>query len=1031
MYNPFSLLHRPLSPRLSARWIWEVCLLALVYFIAAKLGLLLAIDGYTSPVWPPAGIAIATLIRFGIRLWPGVFLGAFLANLQVDGASLTALQVAIGNTLEAVAACWLIARITPKSYPLNHLHGVFLFSLAVLFAAMVSASIGVAAIMDWQQPRAWEHFAILWASWWSGDAVGALLFTPLLLAFGKGYKLPQRNLKEMLLFALATLLISLHLFVDWTPQAYSNGPFAFLPLLLLISIGYRFGIRGSVLFVLALATFATFGTLNGLGPFAYTDLNFSLHLLQIFIGSIALCSLLLCATITEREHARRVLLRFSRQLEQRVASTTADLKRSNQALELDKQQQQQLIGALQTSQARNRALFDNAIEAIILLDVGKGLLVDANAKAVTMFGYPYPQLSRMALLDLCPEHQPDGRTSLAASQEYITQAQSGQAVRFEWQHQDANGRRFPCAIALVPFPSDEGTLVRGSITDITKRLQAEDMQRLASKVFESTAEGVIVTDSKQRILQVNPAFCQISGYSAAELLGRPPALLASGRHPPAFFKQLRRQLKRTGRWQGEIWDRRKNGEVYPTWLTINAVKKQLRISHYVAQVTDITELKAKEERLVYLANYDHLTGLNNRSAFQEHLAQSIKEAERNNSTLSVLFMDLDGFKLINDSLGHDAGDQILCQVADRLRETLRASDLVARLGGDEFTLLAKGLASEAEQALLANKILAALCRVYEVRGKPIHLSVSLGLSSFPQDGADAKMLLKNADVAMYRAKEQGRNGYQFFTQEMGDRARARMTLEIDLHEAIEQQQFVLHYQPQLEVSSGLLIGLEALIRWNHPSRGLLTPGQFIDIAEQSGLIVAIGNWVLAEACRQNKAWQRQGLCHIPVAINLSARQFRDPGQLLATVTETLASTGLAATDLELELTESILVNNVEMAIKTLAQLRQLGIQLAIDDFGTGYSSLSYLKRFAADKLKIDRSFVMDLEREPGNAAIVKAIISLGHSLNMKVIAEGVETEEQRQFMKQHGCDDMQGYLISPAIPPKELPALLLRIASLR
>ncbi|MFT5722432.1 MAG: diguanylate cyclase (GGDEF)-like protein/PAS domain S-box-containing protein, partial [Motiliproteus sp.] len=1016
---------------LSPRWILQSCLLALAYFIAAKLALQLAADGYASPVWPPAGIAIATLMRFGNRLWPGVFAGAFLANLQVDGASLTTLQIAMGNTLGAVAACWLIARIIRKRYPLNHLHGVFLFSLAIVTAAMISASIGARAITDWQQHQAWEHFAILWGAWWTADTVGALVFAPLLLAFGKGYKPPQSSLRESLLFTSTTLMLSLYVFVDWTPQAYTNALFSFLPLVLLIGIGYRFGIRGSVLFVLILATFATLGTLNGLGPFAGTDLRLSLHLLQIFIGSIALCSLLLCATISERERASQVLVRFSRQLKHRVVKGITDLEQNNRVLEQEKQQQQQLIDALQTSEVRYRALFDNAAEAILLLDPSTDSLLDANARALRLFGYSLQQLQRLGLLDLCPEHQPDGRTSLATSQEHLALTLSGQTTRFEGQHRDANGRNFLCAVSLVLMPSSEGTLVRVSVTDISARLQAENLQRLATKLFESTAEGIMITDAQQHILEVNPAFCQISGYSAAELVGQTPALLASGRHPPAFFQQLWHQLDSTGRWQGEIWDRRKGGEIFPKWLTINAVKNKLQVTHYVGQTSDITEFKAKEKRLTYLANYDHLTGLHNRSAFQEHLTQGIREAGRNQSALSVLFIDLDGFKLINDSLGHDAGDQILCQVADRLRQSLRSSDLVARLGGDEFTLLAKGLTSVTEQSLLANKILAVLGCVYLVDGKPIHLSVSLGISRFPQDGSDAKVLLKNADVAMYRAKEQGRNGYLFFTQEMDTQAQARMTLEIDLHQAIEQQQFVLHYQPQLELPSGRLSGLEALIRWNHPRHGLLSPGQFIDVAEQSGLIVTIGNWVLAEACRQNQAWQRQGLCRVPVAVNLSARQFRDPGQLLAQVTETLATTGLAATDLELELTESMLMDNVETAIQTLAQLRQQGIQIAIDDFGTGYSSLTYLKRFAADKLKIDRSFVTDLERDLSNEAIVKATLSLGHSLNMKVIAEGVETEGQRRFLQQQGCDEIQGYLISPAVEAEAVPALLLKLRCVR
>jgi diguanylate cyclase (GGDEF)-like protein len=459
-------------------------------------------------------------------------------------------------------------------------------------------------------------------------------------------------------------------------------------------------------------------------------------------------------------------------------------------------------------------------------------------------------------------------------------------------------------------------------------------------------------------------------------------------------------------------------------VTISAVRDERgQVVNFIKIFSDISERKEREERVRHLAHHDFLTDLPNRVLLSDRIARAISAAQRNGTQVAVLFLDLDRFKNVNDSLGHSIGDKLLQEVARRLRACIRASDTVSRLGGDEFVLLVPDVSDPASVAVLAQKVLDAVSRPYSIEGHELISSPSIGLAVFPADGEDVETLLRNADAAMYHAKESGRNNYQFFTPDMNIRATERLSMERSLRRALERGELRLHYQPQYEVATGRIVGMEALIRWEHPEQGLVSPGRFMPFAEESGLILPIGEWVLQEACRQNRAWQESGLAPVRVAVNISALQFRQAG-FAATVRAALERSGLHARYLELEVTESVIMHDAERVTASLEELKQMGLELAIDDFGTGYSSLSYLKRFPIDRLKIDQSFVRDITTDRDDAAITSAIIALTRNLGLKTIAEGVETRAQLEFLRAHGCNEVQGFLLSRPVAAAECAALL-------
>ena len=545
--------------------------------------------------------------------------------------------------------------------------------------------------------------------------------------------------------------------------------------------------------------------------------------------------------------------------------------------------------------------------------------------------------------------------------------------------------------------------------------------RLAEKVIESSLEGILITDEDLHIVSVNPAFTRLTGYTFDEVRGRTPAVLKSGRHDANFYRAMWKSISACGHWQGEIWNRRKSGELYPELLTITAIHDSNgRLTNYAALFSDISQIKDSEEQIRSLAYYDPLTNLPNRRLLEDRLQVALAHAHRNHSRLAVMFVDLDRFKRINDTLGHEVGDRVLMEIANRLKHCLREDDTVARMGGDEFIIVLGDVAQEDAPAHVASRIIEALREPVVLDGRELVITTSIGISVYPEDGEDATVLIKNADTAMYRAKDEGRNSFQMYQTAMNARSLEHLALEAALHHALEREELVLHYQPVVDIASGKVVAAEALLRWRHPDLGLVSPADFIPLAEETGLILPIGAWVMREACRQHRAWAKQGFELPRMKVNLSARQFRDPS-LVTLISEILAETGMPAAALNLELTESVLMDESEYGIAVLARLRKLGLGLALDDFGTGYSSLAYLKRFPIDELKIDRLFVRDMERNPSDAAIAGAIVSMAHSLGQMVVAEGVETQAQLAILTASGCDMAQGFLFSRPLPADAFP----------
>ncbi len=547
---------------------------------------------------------------------------------------------------------------------------------------------------------------------------------------------------------------------------------------------------------------------------------------------------------------------------------------------------------------------------------------------------------------------------------------------------------------------------------------AEELQ-LYANAFDNSGESMLITDHHNRIINVNASFTAQTGYTLDEVQGKDPGMLSSGNTPRAVYDAMWQCIRTDGFWHGELWDRKKSGEIYPKWTSISAIRDAHgKTLFYVASFSDISERKANEARIDYLAHHDALTGLINRYNLENRLDQALLTANRENLGVAVLFIDMDRFKNINDTLGHHMGDLLLIEIARRLKECVRDSDIVARLGGDEFVVVLPGLTPDLEAVPVAEKILRILGDTYKIENNQLHTSPSIGVAIFPNDGNDGQTLMKNADTAMYHAKERGRNNVQYFTSSMNVAASERLELEGDLREALQTGKLALHYQPQVCAMDEHACGVEALARWHHPKRGHIPPLKFIAIAEESGLIEELGRWVLDEACRQMAQWKTEGIHGIRMAVNLSAKQLRSP-DLVTSVAGILKKHGLDGRDLELEITESAAMENPNRAIRTLQALRNLGVQLAIDDFGTGYSSLAYLKRLPINVLKLDRAFVRDIETDENDAEISAATLALAHNLGLKVVAEGVETEEQRKFLVAHQCDYLQGYYYCKPLPASE------------
>ncbi len=699
-----------------------------------------------------------------------------------------------------------------------------------------------------------------------------------------------------------------------------------------------------------------------------------------------------------------------------IISTTRDiteLKRANEVL--------------RENEARTQLILDTAMDAVISINQ-EGMVTGWNQEAERMFGYAADHALGKELAELIVP--PAYRQAHKQGMQHFVKTGGSTIIgkRIEITGIRSDGSEIPVELAVIAVLRQGSYFFNAFVRDIAERKLAEANLRIAATAFESH-ESLMITDANRVILRVNKAFTEDTGYTAEEVIGQTPRLLKSGRHKAEFYRTMWEAIHRTGTWQGEIWDRRKNGEIYPKWLTISSVKgDDGTVTHYVGSHIDITERKAAEEKIQYLGFYDSLTRLPNRRLLMDRLQQALASSARMGREGALLFIDLDNFKTLNDTLGHEIGDLLLQQVAQRIESCVRDGDTVARLGGDEFVVMLENLSEQpieaaAQTEAIGEKILSSLCQSYLLDKYEHHCTASIGATLFNGNQQATDELMKQADIAMYQAKEAGRNTLCFFDLKMQTSITARASLENELRKALESQQFHLHYQIQVD-NSHRPLGAEALIRWLHPERGLVPPMAFIQLAEETGLILPIGQWVLETACAQIKAWQQDALTrNLILAVNVSAKQFHQAefvAQVQAVVQRHAINPGL----LKLELTEGMLLENIENVIATMTALNEIGVQFSLDDFGTGYSSLQYLKRLPLAQLKIDQSFVSDIATDSSDKAIVSTIIVMAQILNMDVIAEGVETEEQRQFLINSGCTHFQGYLFGRPVPVEQFEALV-------
>ena len=671
--------------------------------------------------------------------------------------------------------------------------------------------------------------------------------------------------------------------------------------------------------------------------------------------------------------------------------------------------------AMQRKQGR---IIEQLRDPIITMDL-TGYVTGWNQASQELFGYTPEEAIGQHILFLYADEEDVGAEALP---ELFL---DGGSSFFEVRRRKKSGEVFWAGMSLSAIHDDDGEMVSlvAHLSEITQQRTTQEQLRLQTRVIENSDHGIMITDDSERIVFVNAAFARITGYTAQEAIGQTPDLLRSGVHSVDFRSEVRAAMKGASPWHGEIVGRRKNGELFPQSVSIGVVRNESgEVSNAFSTFADISVLRATEERMHHLANHDELTGLPNRTLLNRLLVQAVTAAKRQGSHGALLVIDLFRFTSINDALGHEVGDRLLCEVGRRFRGTLRDEDVLARVGGDEFVVALLNISRREHAAFVAQKLLQSLAEPITIDGHKLHIDASIGISVYPEDGLETKDLLRYADVAMKKVQKSGETGYLFYSAEMDERAREYLRLEGELRQALKADNLQLYYQPKVSLRSGRIVGAEALLRWRHPSEGMISPAVFVPIAEETGLILSIGEWVLGEACRQMREWLDAGIQVPPVAINISARQF--DVRLPAKIQAVLEMHRLEPGQLKLEITESLLVRGAETVIPVMNALVAMGLGLSLDDFGTGYSSLAYLKRFPISTLKIDRAFVIGIPDDENDCAIARAIITMGSQLRQEIVAEGVESEAQLAFLRSLGCDQLQGYLFSPPVPAGDFASMV-------
>ncbi|MGX2042244.1 bifunctional diguanylate cyclase/phosphodiesterase [Methylocaldum sp. MU1018] len=958
------------------------------YFAAAKLSLLLAtVHVKITPIWPPTGLALAVCLAFGRRWWPGVFLGALAANLTTGPVSLSAFAIAAGNTLEAVAgAAWMIRFMSIDRIFCTVRNVLRFLLLGVLAAPLISATVGTLSVMLLEPSTSLSVFD-LWWTWWLGDAGGALVATPLFLALAGKPKIAGPS-AEQVLHALLTTLVSLYAFGGWLHPHTDHYPLAFLTIPALIWAAFRFDPLGIAITLAINVLIATASTVNGIGPFSRYPTNASFLLLDALTLIVGGATYVMSALVAEQK-AVQALLR------DRVEASVRQLEEGRERFE---------------------SILTNMRDAVWSVSPDTGEVLFVNKVVEDIYGYKPEEFYTGPELRMNAVH-PDDRARVYEGFANLPKGTGFDAV-YRIVRRDGEVRWIHDIGYAVHDAAGRHTRLDGITRDVTAEKLIEAELRLAQAAFENTAEGIVITDAETRIIAVNKAFTAITGYSESDLLGKTPRLWQSKRHNAAIYKELWAAIRTTGQWRGELWNRRKNGEIFPAIENVSAIRdRDGQILNYVAIVSDISGVKQFEKQLFQLAHHDALTQLPNRLLFTDRLDHAVSHAHREGHRLAVLFIDLDRFKNINDSLGHAVGDRLLCEVASRLTAAVREDDTVARLGGDEFVVALERIDSPEATAVFAEALVGALGEPVRVDEHELFITPSIGISLYPDDAKNTEDLIRHADAAMYHAKRLGRNRFQFYSESLAQEILEKVHLETRLRQALKRSELEVYYQPQIDLLAGSVSGAEALVRWRHPEIGLVSPTKFIPLAEESGIICQIGEFVLRQACRQAKIWLDRKLPLKRIAVNVSGQQMLDT-DLVELVSSALAEAGLEPRYLEVEITETIAMQQTEKTLSTLQGLRALGVNLAVDDFGTGYSSLGYLKQLPVHRLKIDRSFVMDVPHDH-NDAIIRAIVAMARSLRLELIAEGVETAAQQAFLAAEGCQMGQGYRFGKPVPPAD------------
>jgi len=998
--------------------LWIVGLTLLYALLTRAVMSLFMLDHKLLVVWPPGWLSFALLLMFGKRYWPGIFLGSLASEFMVTGSPSIALCMAVGNTAGILLGVSLLGRIPHFNLMLASLRDYFWLGIAAATAGCTEALISTVALVaagPIQHP-AFAHDLLLWAE---RNTLSIILATPIILAWQclpKGWFERDRIVETLACFGLAVLTGQV-VFLGWASGFLGNYAKAFLMFVFIIWSAVRFGRHGVFLVIVVTGLQALLGAKFGIGFFADDIERTGLTNLWFYIMVLTDVGLAVDFVTYElrrseqRERTRNQVLELIARdtpLVRVLQTIVASVEKENEDLLCcillkDKTEQSVFTGAISSTadcncQVVQRVTVDIPIQSNI--DVKAHTAVDVRQHP---FLIQYRNQAELQALRSCRIEPIRGQSG----------ALLGEVALYRRNN--------------LPQTNDELRLIAqianlASIAIDQHRIN-EELQ-LALMVYQNSSEAMIVTDADANILTVNPAFTDLTGYTPEEAIGKNPRMLSSGHQSRDFYQSMWDALKNEKRWQGEIWNRRKNGDLYVERLSVNTILNSDDTVHrYVALFSDITQKKASEELIWKQANFDQLTGLPNRSMLLDRLRLGIRKSHRTDGSLALLFLDLDRFKEVNDTLGHGVGDILLREAALRLTACIRESDTLARWGGDEFVIMLDAVEPNSVERV-AQSILQSIAQPFKLGVEDVYVSASIGISFYPSDAMDIDSLLKTADQAMYTAKRQGRNRYSYFTSSMQEAAQTRMRLMSDLYSALENNQFELYYQPIVELATGTINKAEALIRWRHPGKGLVSPAEFIPIAEETGLIRSIGSWVFHEATRQVAAWRKLGNPDFQISINKSPIQFQNVTPDHADWHAHLSAMGLPGDSVVVEITEGVLLENNADIVAKLLRLREAGIGISLDDFGTGYSSLSYLQKFDINYLKIDRCFVQGLAPNSNNLALCEAMIIMAHRLGIAVVAEGIESELQRTLLLNAGCDYGQGFLFSPPLPAADFAGLI-------